>query len=202
MTFLTGPTYTEALDGELLDRCLAAYPQLRACLYEPTPALRSEATAKLSKFEKVRIVGDLTDLKERRFDLIFSLEVFEHLPENETDAAIAAIDDLTKPGDRVVIGVPHEVFLRSGIFLLPVPCGIRLSQAGASARAKVRHRLALVQSGENSGAGVQLRGVLPAATTGHRDSANGEALTLRLSNCIVMGGTPAHYVTAGQRLTK
>ena len=98
-------------DGELLHRCLAAYPQVRACLYEPTPALRREAEVRLRKFEKVRIVGDLKELDGRRFDLIFSLEVFEHLPEKETDDALAAIHDLTKPGGRVVIGVPHEVFL-------------------------------------------------------------------------------------------
>ena len=98
-------------DGELLYECLQAFPRLSACLYEPTPGMRQEAEAKLAGFVGVQIAGDLRELKGRRFDIVFCLEVFEHLPQKETDAAIAAIHALTKPTGRVVIGVPHEVFL-------------------------------------------------------------------------------------------
>ena len=98
-------------DGELLYECLQTFPRVRACLYEPTPEMRREAEAKLSGFVGVQIAGDLRDLEGQRFDLVFCLEVFEHLPQKETDAAIAAIHALTKPNGHVVIGVPHEVFL-------------------------------------------------------------------------------------------
>ncbi|HEX2693547.1 MAG TPA: class I SAM-dependent methyltransferase [Gemmatimonadaceae bacterium] len=98
-------------DGELLRQCLSAFPFLRASLYEPTPAIRREAETKLAPYEGVEIVGDLNRLREQRFDLLFCLEVFEHLPPQATDEAIAAIHGLTKPAGLVVIGVPHEIFL-------------------------------------------------------------------------------------------
>jgi SAM-dependent methyltransferase len=98
-------------DGQLLYQCLEAYPRLRVCLYEPTAGLRRQAEEKLSRSANVQIVADLRDLTGRKFDLIYCLEVFEHLPEKETNEAIAAIHDLTKPRGQVVIGVPHEIFL-------------------------------------------------------------------------------------------
>jgi SAM-dependent methyltransferase len=98
-------------DGQLLHQCLEAYPGLRVCLYEPTAGLRREAEAKLGRSENVQIVADLGDLTGRKFDLIFCLEVFEHLPEKETTEAIGAIHELTKPRGQAVIGVPHEIFL-------------------------------------------------------------------------------------------
>jgi SAM-dependent methyltransferase len=42
---------------------------------------------------------------------VFCLEVFEHLPAEATEEAIEAIYRLSKPQGRVVIGVPHELFL-------------------------------------------------------------------------------------------
>ena len=98
-------------DGELLSQCLAVYPELRASLYEPTAALRRDAELKLRHHKGARIVGDLKALQGRQFDVIFCLEVFEHLPQVETDDALAAIYGLAKPGGHVVIGVPHELFL-------------------------------------------------------------------------------------------
>ena len=97
-------------DGELLKQCLRAHPRLRACLYEPTPRLRREAETKLAS-HPVEIVDDLRDLEGRRFDFVFCLEVFEHLPEIETTRAITDIHRLLKPGGLAVLGVPHELFL-------------------------------------------------------------------------------------------
>jgi SAM-dependent methyltransferase len=97
-------------DGELIRQCLQAHPQLRACLYEPTPRQRTEAEAKLSAYE-VEMVDDLRHVKGRRFDFVFCLEVFEHLPAEATRQAIADIHQLLKPGGLAVLGVPHELFL-------------------------------------------------------------------------------------------
>jgi len=98
-------------DGQLLQQCIEAFPGLRVCLYEPTAGMRREAEQKLSRSGNAQIVADLGDLTGRKFDLIFCLEVFEHLPEKETTEAIAAIHGLTRPRGQAVIGVPHEIFL-------------------------------------------------------------------------------------------
>ena len=42
-------------------------------------------------------------------DLVFCLEVFEHLPPAETENALRAIDQLLKPGGKLVVGVPVEI---------------------------------------------------------------------------------------------
>jgi SAM-dependent methyltransferase len=105
-------------DGELLKQCLRRHPQLRAWLYEPTPRLRQEAKAKLSAYT-VEIVDDLRHVDDRRFDFVFCLEVFEHLPEAATTRAICDIDRLLKPDGLAVLGVPHELFfpaLVKGVF--------------------------------------------------------------------------------------
>jgi SAM-dependent methyltransferase len=98
-------------DGELLRQCLLEYPSIRACLYEPTAALRREAEAKLAQHDRVRVVADLESLGDRRFDFVFCLEVFEHLPQPATHNAIDTIHRLLKPRGVAIIGVPHEVFL-------------------------------------------------------------------------------------------
>ena len=67
--------------------------------------------ATLADFSSVRFVDDTVSIESATFDCIFSLEVFEHLPEKETALAMAEIHRLLKPAGIAVIGVPHELFL-------------------------------------------------------------------------------------------
>jgi SAM-dependent methyltransferase len=106
-------------DGELIYRCLLSYPTLQASLYEPTPALLNEAKAKLSRFGDVRVTGDLETLSAASFDVVFCLEVFEHLPRQATQEALTSIHTLLKPDGIAIIGVPHEILgpaLLKGVF--------------------------------------------------------------------------------------
>jgi len=97
-------------NGELLRR-LAATPLIQATLYEPSPALLDEARRNLAGREGIALTGDLTELPNASFDCVFCLEVFEHLPEAETDRALSEIGRLLKPGGSAVIGVPVEIHL-------------------------------------------------------------------------------------------
>jgi SAM-dependent methyltransferase len=106
-------------DGELLRQCLQIHPLVSACLYEPTPWLRKEAQAKLSASKSIRITSELSLIEKQSFDLVFCLEVFEHLPHEATREAIASIYDLLNRNGLAVVGVPHEIFapaLLKGIF--------------------------------------------------------------------------------------
>lgn len=97
-------------DGELF-RQMVSVTSAELWVYEPNPSLMAEAREKLASFESVRFAEDLRFIESESFDYIFSLEVFEHLPENETASAIAEIHRLLKPAGTAVIGVPHELFL-------------------------------------------------------------------------------------------
>ena len=97
-------------DGELVRR-MAGACGVEPWIYEPTPSLMAEAMATLAEFSSVRFVDDTGPIESATFDCIFSLEVFEHLPEKEMALAMAEIHRLLKPAGIAVIGVPHELFL-------------------------------------------------------------------------------------------
>jgi SAM-dependent methyltransferase len=97
-------------DGELVRR-IADGERLEAWVYEPVPELLAQAREKLAGLPGVSFASDVAALEPGSFDYVFCLEVFEHLPETETVAALTAIHRLLKPGGSAVIGVPHELFL-------------------------------------------------------------------------------------------
>ncbi|OYT99116.1 MAG: SAM-dependent methyltransferase [Burkholderiales bacterium PBB1] len=97
-------------NGELV-RQMPGIASIEAWVYEPTPALMAEARGNLAGFDTVRFVQDLDSIEPGTFDYVFCLEVFEHLPEQETTEALKAIHRLLKHSGRAVIGVPHELFL-------------------------------------------------------------------------------------------
>ncbi len=97
-------------DGELIRQMVSA-TSVEPWVYEPTPYLMAEAREKLTNFGSVRFTEDLRVIESESFDYIFSLEVFEHLPDKEMASAIAEIHRLLRPTGTAVIGVPHELFL-------------------------------------------------------------------------------------------
>ncbi len=123
-------------NGELV-RQMASIAPIAAWVYEPTPSLMAEAKENLSGLERVTFVESLASVESAFFDYVFCLEVFEHLPEKETLAAIAEIRRLLKSSGVAVIGVPHELFapaLFKGIF--------RMSRRYGDFDASPRHILA------------------------------------------------------------
>jgi SAM-dependent methyltransferase len=127
-------------DGEFLRQVLQIFPTLCACFYEPTPALFREAQAKLAPWPDVRMAPDIAAIGDRRFDFVFCLEVFEHLPRRATEEAIASIDGFLKPQGLAVIGVPHEIFgpaLVKGLFRMTRRYGAFDARPGNILRAAI-----------------------------------------------------------------
>ena len=79
--------------------------------YEPCSSLREEAVNNLRYLSNVKVISSLEELTGRKFDLLFCMEVFEHLPQEETFEAIESIYRLLEKEGIAVIGVPIEVFL-------------------------------------------------------------------------------------------
>ena len=59
--------------------------------------------------KNVSFYDSLDQITDRRFDVIFCLEVFEHLPDLESRRGLQAIDSLLEPGGIAIFGVPVEI---------------------------------------------------------------------------------------------
>lgn len=105
--------------GELTGMLARRFPASEVVCYEPAPDLFEEAKEDLAGLRNVELVSSFEDLKGRRFEYAFCLEVFEHLPPRRTEQAIRRLNRLLAPGGTLVIGVPNELFvpaLAKGIF--------------------------------------------------------------------------------------
>jgi 2-polyprenyl-3-methyl-5-hydroxy-6-metoxy-1,4-benzoquinol methylase len=98
-------------DGEFCRRVSRKFPCAQIYFYEPAIALVEEALEKLKNLKNVTLISSLNGVSTTRFDYIFCLEVFEHLPDEQTLNALHAIDNLLDEEGIGVIGVPNGIFL-------------------------------------------------------------------------------------------
>ena len=97
-------------DGELI-RCLAEVRPIEATVYEPAAEFLEQARENLAGAERISFAQSLDEVESGVFDYVTCLEVFEHLPPDETAEALRQIRRLLKPSGMAVIGVPHELYL-------------------------------------------------------------------------------------------
>lgn len=106
-------------NGELCKLIALQFPNAKIICYEPTPSLMAEAKENLADSPQVSFSSDLERIADGSVDLIFCLEVFEHLPETETKDALGQFNRLLRSNGNAVIGVPVEIgvpALYKGIF--------------------------------------------------------------------------------------
>jgi len=106
-------------DGELVLRLAESDSKSKFICYEPADSMFEQAKQKLSGKERISLINTLTPIPPNSIDLIYSLEVFEHLPEKEAIDALEAIHTLLKPKGFLIIGIPNELFfpaLYKGLF--------------------------------------------------------------------------------------
>lgn len=101
-------------DGALSALACERWPDAQIVCFEPAAHLAAEAQARLMGKANVRVVRDEASLPSDA-DVIFCTEVFEHLPDAQSEAALAHIERLLRPGGLLVIGVPVEVGLPAGL---------------------------------------------------------------------------------------
>jgi SAM-dependent methyltransferase len=95
-------------DGELAHEIRKRHPASDIISFEPSPQLFAQAEAHIGKLKRLRLVQAATDIHDDWADAIFCLEVFEHLPPEETEAALDQMARILKPGGTLIIGVPVE----------------------------------------------------------------------------------------------
>lgn len=98
-------------NGELSKHLIRAFPQACIMCYEPAAELMAEARKNTEGLRQITWLADIGTVSAESVDLLYCLEVFEHLPERETEAAFAAIESVLRTGGIAVMGVPVEIHL-------------------------------------------------------------------------------------------
>ena len=106
-------------NGELCKLIALKFPKAKIVCYEPTPSFMAEAKENLTHLPQIHFCTDIAKIADCSVELIFCLEVFEHLPKSETNDALDQFNRLLSRNGKVVIGVPIEIgipALYKGIF--------------------------------------------------------------------------------------
>lgn len=106
-------------DAEVSACLVEARPGVEAIAFEPTPALLEEGRRRAAGLGALRLVASEEELPTGWADAVLCLEVFEHLPLEETRAALETVARVLRPGGLLIIGVPVEVgppALAKGLF--------------------------------------------------------------------------------------
>ena len=106
-------------NGELAKVAARRFPKAQVVCYEPFPKMLAQAQENLGGLENVVLASSLKDMKDASFDYVFCLEVFEHLPHDQTTEAINTINRLLRTSGAIIVGVPNELYvmaLLKGVF--------------------------------------------------------------------------------------
>ena len=95
-------------NGELCKLVTKKYINALITCYEPTPELYDEAKLNLLNY-KIDLINDINNLSNNTFDIIFCLEVFEHLPPIEINKVFNSFLSILKPNGVVIVGIPIEI---------------------------------------------------------------------------------------------
>jgi SAM-dependent methyltransferase len=95
-------------DGELARLLRLMCPAGEVVCFEPSAQLRAQAVAHISALSGISLTAHVTNVADGCADAIFCLEVFEHLPPQETTEAIDHMHRLLKPDGVLIVGVPVE----------------------------------------------------------------------------------------------
>ena len=105
-------------NGELCKLLSNKYKNALITCYEPTLELYNEAKQNLLNY-KINIINNTNNIPNDTFDIIFCLEVFEHLPSLEMNEVWDCFLKILKPNGIIIIGIPIEIgipALYKGIF--------------------------------------------------------------------------------------
>lgn len=96
-------------NGALCELLIQQSSNVQVSCFEPSPGLMAEAKELLGDRPGLRYVLNSSDIDESSLDVLFCLEVFEHLPIDEMQIALLEIQRIIKSDGKAVIGVPVEV---------------------------------------------------------------------------------------------
>jgi len=98
-------------NGELCKHLSDVFPEAKIYCFEPHPELLEQARENLKNVANVIFIDRPLELADASVDIVFCLEVFEHLPEKELRQALGHLDRILAVDGVAVIGVPVETGL-------------------------------------------------------------------------------------------
>lgn len=96
-------------DGEFAARFMRSHPGAEVICFEPASALREQLAERIASLHGIRVVSRAEALPDGWAQVLFCLEVFEHLPEQETETALREIARVLGPDGALIVGVPVEI---------------------------------------------------------------------------------------------
>lgn len=106
-------------DAELCLQLSRIDRQSNFLCYEPALHMREQAASRTLDADRIQVIKNLNTVPSDSCDVVYSLEVFEHLPPAEFTTAVEQIFRVLKPGGKLIVGVPNELYLAAiykGIF--------------------------------------------------------------------------------------
>lgn len=97
--------------GELCKYLVHAYPNATIVCYEPCSDLLEEAKIELKSLPRVEFHACFETIPKGQVDVLFCLEVFEHIPLSMRAKSLGEVGALLKDDGEAVFGVPVEVGL-------------------------------------------------------------------------------------------
>ncbi len=98
-------------NAEVSKHLATHFPNARFVAFEPTPIFMEEARENVAGLDQIHLVASTSDIGDHSIDILYCLEVLEHLPLAETIAALDEFDRILRPGGTAVIGVPVEIWI-------------------------------------------------------------------------------------------
>lgn len=96
-------------NGEIIKTLAVLYPDAKIVCFEPTKSLMEEAKKNLNGIPNVSFTETVEAISTSSVDLLFCLEVFEHLPLKETEDAFVVFKRVLSDRGRLIVGLPIEV---------------------------------------------------------------------------------------------
>jgi SAM-dependent methyltransferase len=97
--------------GELCKYLVNEYPNATIICYEPCSDLLEEAKIELKGLPRVEFHASFDSIPQGQVDLLFCLEVFEHIPLSMRARSLGEVGALLAEDGEAVFGVPVEVGL-------------------------------------------------------------------------------------------
>ena len=97
--------------GELCKYLVHEYPNATIICYEPCSDLLEEAKIELKGLPRVEFHASVDTIPQGQVDVLFCLEVFEHIPLSMRAKSLGEAGALLKEDGEAVFGVPVEVGL-------------------------------------------------------------------------------------------
>lgn len=96
-------------DGELIRQLKRRRPDAVSICFEPSPVLFYPCLNNIEGLTSTGLVGKAEDVPDGFADVVFCLEVFEHLPPKEMETAIEHMWRMLQPEGLLIVGVPVEI---------------------------------------------------------------------------------------------